>query len=282
MWPLSVLFGALVGFSLGLTGGGGAIFAVPLLVYGLGVAPREAVGISLATVGVTSFIGFLGRWRARKVEIRTGLVFAVAGILGAPIGAWLSGLIPETALLALFALLMLVVALRMWSKASEPANTGLPVACSTEAADVDGSACRRDLNGNLLLTSRCAWLLAAVGIATGVLSGLFGVGGGFVIVPALVLFSDMAIHRAVGTSLLVVTLVSISGIASHLFAGRTISIETTALFVVGGVAGLLLGTLAGRRLSGPILQKVFAVAIVAVALFVIVRTVSLTYGASHV
>ena len=274
-WLLTSVFGGIVGFSLGLTGGGGAIFAVPLLVYGLGVAPREAVGISLAAVGVTSFVGFLGRWRARKVEIRTGLVFAVAGMLGAPVGSWLSGLIPETVLLALFAILMLVVALRMWSKASEPASAGLPVACSTEAADVDGPACRRDINGNLLLTSRCAWLLAAVGIVTGVLSGLFGVGGGFVIVPALVLFSGMAIHHAVGTSLLVITLVSISGIASYLFAGRSISVETTALFVVGGVAGLLLGTLAGRRLSGPALQKVFAVAIVAVALFVIIRTVFL-------
>lgn len=274
-WLLTLLFGGSVGFSLGLTGGGGAIFAVPLLVYGLGVAPREAVGISLAAVGVTSFVGFLGRWRARKVEIRTGLVFAVAGMLGAPVGAWLSGLISETVLLALFAMLMLVVALRMWSKASETAIAGLPVACSAEAADVDGPACRRDINGNLLLTSRCAWLLAAVGMVTGVLSGLFGVGGGFVIVPALVLFSGMAIHYAVGTSLLVITLVSISGIASHLFAGRMISIETTALFVVGGVAGLFLGNLAGRRLSGAALQRVFAMAIVAVAIFVIVRTVLL-------
>jgi len=276
MSSLSVIFGALVGFSLGLTGGGGAIFAVPLLVYGLGVAPREAVGISLAAVGATSFVGFLGRWRARKIELRTGLVFAVAGMLGAPVGSWLSGLIPETVLLTLFAILMLVVALRMWSKASEPAIAGLPIACSTETADVDGPACRRDINGNLLLSSRCAWLLAAVGIATGVLSGLFGVGGGFVIVPALVLFSGMTIHRAVGTSMLVVALVSVSAIGSHLFAGRTISVETTALFVVGGVAGLLLGTVAGRRLSGPALQKVFAVAIVAVAIFVVVRTVFLS------
>ena len=271
-WLLTLLFGAIVGFSLGLTGGGGAIFAVPMLVFGLGVAPREAVGISLVAVGMTSFVGFLGRWHARKVEIRTGLIFAVAGMLGAPVGSWLSGLIQETILLSLFAILMLVVAWRMWSKASEPAIIGLPIACSTKADNEDGPACRRDINGKLLLTSRCAWLLVAVGIVTGVLAGLFGVGGGFVIVPALVLFSGMAIHHAVGTSLLVITLVSISGITSHLVAGRSISIETTSLFVMGGVAGLLLGNIAGRRLSGTVLQKVFAVAIVAVAIFVIVRT----------
>ena len=275
MWPLSVLFGGIVGFALGLTGGGGAIFAVPLLVYGLAVAPREAVGISLAAVGVMSFIGFLERWRVRQVELRTGLVFAVAGMLGAPVGSWLSGLIPETVILTLFAILMLIVALRMWSKAVATASGGLPVACSTDAADVDGPACRRDINGHLLLTSRCAWLLATIGIVTGVLSGLFGVGGGFVIVPALVLFSGMAIHRAVGTSLLVITLVSVSGIASHLIAGRTISVDIMALFVVGGVTGMFLGNRAGRHLSGPALQKIFAAAIVAVAIFVIVRTVFL-------
>lgn len=269
---LSVIFGTIVGFSLGLTGGGGAIFAVPLLVYGLGVAPREAVGISLASVGVTSFVGFLGRWRSKQVEIRTCLVFAVAGMLGAPVGSWLSGLISETMLLALFAVLMLIVAWRMWSKAVATTNPGASVVCSTDELAIDGPSCRRDRDGNLLLTSKCAWLLMAVGIATGVLSGLFGVGGGFVIVPALVLFSGMAIHRAVGTSLLVITLVSISGIASYLFSGRTIAVETTAWFVIGGVAGMFLGNLAGRRLSGPVLQKVFAVAIVAVAVFVIMRT----------
>lgn len=272
-WLLTLVFGGIVGFSLGLTGGGGAIFAVPLLVYGLGMAPREAVGISLAAVGVTSFVGFLGRWRTKQVEIRTGLVFAVAGMLGAPLGSWLSGLIPETVLLTHFAILMLIVAWRMWSKAAATPSVGATVVRSTDELEIDGPTCRRDRDGNLLLTSKCAWLLMAVGVATGVLSGLFGVGGGFVIVPALVLFSGMAIHRAVGTSLLVITLVSISGIGAYLFSGRTISVETTAWFVVGGVVGMFLGNLAGRRLSGPVLQKVFAVAIVAVAVFVIVRTV---------
>jgi uncharacterized membrane protein YfcA len=115
-------------------------------------------------------------------------------------------------------------------------------------------------------------LLAVVGVLTGVLSGLFGVGGGFVIVPALVLYSGMAIHRAVGTSLLVITLVSASGVASHLLAGREIPLDTTSYFVVGGVVGMLAGIWASRFLSGPALQRVFAVAIVAVAMFVILRT----------
>lgn len=211
---MSLIFGAIVGLSLGLTGGGGAIFAVPMLVYGLGMATREAVGISLAAVGVTSFIGFLGRWRTRPVEIRTGLLFAVAGMVGAPIGSWLAGLIPEPLLLTLFAILMLVVSNRMWSKAVASTQSAT-TACPVENPDEDGPSCQRDAEGNLRLTSRCASLLLLVGLLTGVLSGLFGVGGGFVIVPALILFSGMAIHRAVGTSLLVITLVSIcwSGLA---------------------------------------------------------------------
>jgi uncharacterized membrane protein YfcA len=268
---LSLLFGAIVGLSLGLTGGGGAIFAVPMLVYGLGMGTREAVGISLASVGVTSFVGFLGRWRTGQVEIRTGLLFAIAGMVGAPVGSWLAGLIPETLLLTLFAFLMLFVAYRMWSKAVTESRVAT-ASCPVVNPDEDGPSCRRDENGNLLLTSRCARLLLLVGLLTGVLSGLFGVGGGFVIVPALVLFSGMAIHHAIGSSLLVITLVSISGVASHLYAGRVIPLEITIWFVAGGVGGMIVGTQISRRLSGPTLQKGFAVAILAVAAFVLYRT----------
>lgn len=272
-WFLTAAFGCIVGFSLGLTGGGGAIFAVPLLVYGLGVAPREAVGISLASVGATAFAGFLGRWRARRVEVRTGLVYAAAGMVGAPVGSWLAGLIPEAVLLALFAVLMVVVATRMWTQAAKASTASPPVSHPSESAVLNRSTCQRDCNGRLILTSRCAGLLIATGVATGVLSGLFGVGGGFVIVPALVLFSGMEIHLAIGTSLMVIALVSLSGVGSFLIAGRPIGVGITALFIVGGVVGMTLGSRLGRRLSGATLQKVFAVAIVAVAIFIIVRTV---------
>lgn len=270
MWILALLFGSIVGISLGLTGGGGSIFAVPLLVYGLAIDPRQAVGISLASVGLTALVGALQRYRKKQIEVRTGLIFSVAGMLGAPIGSWLSGQISESLLLALFAVLMLVVAVRMWRKAEKPPRE-VPATCDESA---DQPTCNRDAAGNLVLTSRCARLLMLVGLAAGVLAGLFGVGGGFVIVPALVLFSGMNIHRAVGTSLMVITLVSISGVASHLLAGRPIEPETTFLFVGGGVAGMFLGNLMAHRISGPALQKVFAVAIVAVALFVITKTLA--------
>jgi uncharacterized membrane protein YfcA len=271
---LSVACGAIVGLSLGLTGGGGAIFAVPLLVYGLRVPASQAVGISLAAVGATSLAGFLHRWRLGEVELQTGLIFAIAGMLGAPLGSWISGRIPPSALLLAFAGLMLYVAVRMWRSTTankRPDRSG--DSCGEQAPR--GATCQRDASGKLVLTSRCGLLLVAIGVATGVLSGLFGVGGGFVIVPALVLFSGMSMHHAVGTSLMVIALVSVSGVTAHLTAGRQIDLALTALFITGGVAGLFAGQQLGRRMSGPVLARVFAGAIVAVAIYVILRNIYL-------
>ena len=265
--PLTVLFGAMVGFALGLTGGGGSLLAVPLLVYGLAVAPREAFGISLAAVGAMALAGIIPRLRAHQVEIGTGVLFAAAGMVGAPLGTWLARAVPESILLGLFALLMLVVAAQMWVKA------GRQDAPQRNCDDPDeGPTCRRTETGELRLSSQCAVLLLAVGLATGILSGLFGVGGGFVIVPALVLFSGMPIRRAIATSLLVIVLISISGVSSHFLAGTQVPLPLTGLFVAGGVLGTLLGTHFGRRLPAPLLQKVFATGIVAVAVFVGTKT----------
>ncbi len=265
---LSLIFGLVVGLSLGLTGGGGAIFAVPLLVYGLGVPAREAVGISLAAVGATSLIGFLQRWRLGQVEIGTGLLFAIAGMVGAPVGSWIAGRLPETLLLLLFAGLMLIVAIRMWQRS--PAAASVETLPAQENSTSEGT-CRRDETGTLILTSPCALLLLAVGLLTGLLAGLFGVGGGFVIVPALILFSNMSIHRAVGTSLMVIALVSASGVTAHVMAGRDIPLDITGLFLLGGLAGLFTGQMISTRLSGTVLQRVFVIAILAVAGYVLLQ-----------
>ena len=264
---LTLIFGAIVGFSLGLTGGGGAIFAVPLLVYGLAVSSREAVGISLLTVGSTALVGFVQRAGRGMVEFPTGLLFAIAGMVGAPIGTWLAGLIPETLLLGLFALLMLVIAVRMWIKARE-VSSQLPLLPNDNA----GPTCKRDPEGKLRLTSQCAMLLALVGLGSGILSGMFGVGGGFIIVPALVMFSGMGIQRAIGTSLLVITLIGVSGVTSHLLSGKELSLTTAGIFTAGSLAGLFAGSAVAQRVAGPVLQKLFASAIVVVALYVIIRS----------
>jgi uncharacterized protein len=265
-WP-ALAAGVIVGLSLGLTGGGGAIFAVPMLVYWIGVDPQTAVGISLLTVAATAAVGAVERWWYGQVEILTGLLFAAAGMLTVPLGSWLGSRIPEQPLLVSFAILMLVIALRMWQKSRNAEERLSPAA--TEAGS--GPACRRDPEGRLRLTSRCATVLAMVGLVVGVLSGLFGVGGGFLIVPALVTFAAMGVPRAVGTSLFVMTLVGFSGVASQVAAGREIPFQLAGGFVAGSIPGLLAGSAIGRRLTGPLLARLFAVAIVAVALFVIAR-----------
>lgn len=146
--PLSILFGALVGFALGLTGGGGSLLAVPLLVYGLLIAPREAFGISLAAVGATAFVGVVPRIRGGQVEVGTGLLFAIAGMIGAPGGTWAAGMIPEAGLLTMFSVLMLVVAGRMW-RSSAGAKPEV-VDCRTGDS---GATCQRTEDGKLRLTS---------------------------------------------------------------------------------------------------------------------------------
>jgi uncharacterized membrane protein YfcA len=233
------------------------------------VPAREAVGVSLLTVGSTSLVGFVQRARRGLVEFPTGLLFAVAGMIGAPAGAWIADRIPEAVLLGLFALLMLVIAVRMWRKAGDKAAR-LPIFMDGNA----GPTCQRDPEGKLRLTSQCAMLLGVVGLGAGVLSGMFGVGGGFIIVPALVMFSGMGMQRAIGTSLLVITLISASGTATHLLAGKDLSLAMAGVFTAGSIAGLFAGSGLAQRLAGPVLQKVFAAAIVVVALYVIFRTVA--------
>lgn len=264
----SMAAGVVVGLSLGLTGGGGAIFAVPLLVYVVGVDPTVAVSISLVTVAVTALVGAIERWRYGQLEVSSGLLFAGAGMLTAPLGSWLGGRMPPRMLLASFACLMLVIAVRMWRKA---ADTGERMPASVFCAGV-GPTCSRDSSGRLRMTARCVVLLLFAGLAVGLLSGLFGVGGGFLIVPALVAFATMGVPQAVGTSLFVMTLVGASAIASQLAAGRSIPPDITACFVGGSIPALLVGSRIGRRLTGPTLARVFAVAIVLVASSVITMT----------
>lgn len=279
---LGILFGGIVGLSLGLTGGGGAIFAVPLLVYGLATPAREAVGISLVSVGLTSLIGFLQKWSKGEAELKTGFLFAAAGMIGAPIGTWVAQQLPETILMLLFAGLMMTIAVKMWRKSVSRRDTSMPTSSVAMSANVtapcnpaheDRSSCQRDPQGQLILTSRCARLLILVGIGSGILSGMFGVGGGFIIVPALMIFSGMSMLRAVGTSLMVIALVSVSGIISQFWSGQNISAQTAIAFLMGSVPGLWLGQRLGVRLSAGTLEKLFSVAILFVAVFVIVKSV---------
>lgn len=237
---MSVLFGIIVGLALGLTGGGGSIFAVLLLIYGLGVAPHSAVSISLAAVALTAAFGAAQAWYAGLVESRAALILAAAGMLSAPLGVWFGGRVSENAVLVAFAILMVLVASHMAFKAGRsPSQASVVRAQLPAGADHEpGVVCRYSPDGRLRLNTPCSLALWGAGLVVGALSGFFGVGDGFLIVPALMLITAMGIHRAVATSLLVISLIGISGVAASVLSGRDIDWCLAGLFVAGGLLGM--------------------------------------------
>lgn len=263
---LTLVFGALVGLALGLTGGGGSIFAVPLLIYGLGIAPHAATTVSLAAVGLTAFAGAADGARARLLEFRPALVFAATGVIAAPLGVALGKQASEATIVVGFAVLMLVIAAKMWMDAgsrsgdARTVRAGLGAVAQSETSTV----CRYSRDGRLRLNSRCSATLAVCGILVGVLSGFFGVGGGFLVVPALLLVTQMSVRRAVATSLLVIALIGTAGVAASWWQGHDVDWGLTGLFALGGLAGMGLGRLLAARLAGSMLQRVFALSMAAV------------------
>ncbi len=251
---LGLISGALVGFSLGLVGGGGSILAVPLMVYVVGVPDAHvAIGTSAIAVATNAAVNLSNHARGKTVVWSCALVFAAAGILGAFLGSLLGKMLDGQKLLALFALVMLVIAMLMLKTR---ARIGVP-------------------NVRMSLSNLPAIL--GLGLATGTLSGFFGIGGGFLIVPALMLATGMSIINAVSSSLVAVTAFGLTTAASYAWSGL-VAWGLAGLFIAGGVAGGLAGTRLARHLSERrgALNIVFAVVIIAVALYMLARNLSLS------
>lgn len=270
---MTIIFGLVVGLALGLTGGGGSIFAVPLLIYGLNVMPRNAVAISLIAVAITAAFGAVEGGLRRVLELRAGALFAAAGVAFAPVGVWLGNRVPSGVTVVAFACLMLFVAARMLLNSyREPDQARvLRARVADDAAADAATVCRYSADGRLRLTARCSFALLGAGVLVGVLSGFFGVGGGFLIVPALMLVTDMGIHRAVSTSLLVIALVGVSGVVSAVLSGRHIEPGLASLFILGGIMGMGAGRVLARYLAGRTLQYVFATGMIIIALFMLMQ-----------
>jgi uncharacterized protein len=250
MGVFALLSGSLVGFSLGLIGGGGSILAVPLLLYVVGIAdPHVAIGTSALAVSVNAFVNLIGHWRAGTVKWPCASVFAAAGILGAALGSSLGKVVDGQKLLTLFSLAMIAVAIAML----RPRAAG---------GDPD-----------VRITPRIAWQLIAVGLAAGAVSGFFGIGGGFLIVPGIMLGSGMPILNAIGSSLLSVGVFGLTTAANYALSGL-VAWTIAAEFILGGVIGGWLGTRLALKLSASrtVLTRTFAAAIVAVALYMLART----------
>lgn len=247
---LGALSGILVGFTLGLVGGGGSILAVPLMVYVVGVkSPHLAIGTSALAVAANALAGLWNHARERNVNWRCGSAFALAGIFGALAGSTLGKAFDGKKLLFLFALLMLVVAAAMYRGRGDEG--------------VEGVQCNRE-NLPRVIT---------FGAGTGLLSGFFGIGGGFLIVPALVASTAMPIYRAIGTSLVAVAAFGLTTALNYAFSGM-LDWSLAASFIAGGIVGSVLGAAVARRMSGAKgrLNTLFAGLIVLVACYMLYRS----------
>ncbi len=264
---ISTGLGLIVGVILALTGAGGGILAVPLLVFGVGLSVAEAGPIGLLAVGIAAALGAALGLKAGTVRYRAALLVAGAGMLLAPFGIWLANRTDSRWLSILFALVLLFVAYRTFRQA-----IGQPP--EDEPADGHVPPCIRDADsGRFVWTTRCARALALSGSVAGLLSGLLGVGGGFVMVPALQRYTDLAMQSVLATSLAVIALVSITGVASSAIAGH-LNWAVALPFSAGALAGMLGGRLISSRIAGPQLQKGFAITSAVVAVGMIVKSLA--------
>ena len=241
-----------MGFVLGLVGGGGSIIAVPLLLYVVGVAsPHMAIGTSAIAVSLSALANLVGQARNGKVKWPCAASFSAAGVVGAFAGSSLAIMLPGEQLLALFGVLMIVVGTVMFLKKDAEGNPDVRLSFQTA----------RELLP----------LLLAIGFAVGALSGFFGIGGGFLIVPGLMLATGMPISFAIGTSLAAVSVFGATTAANYAASGL-VDWRIAGFFIAGGVLGGLAGNLAGRKLGGATgrLASVFALFVIMTGLYITV------------
>lgn len=231
MIALTIALAVIVGISLGLLGGGGSILTVPLLAYVAGLDAKQAIATSLLVVGATSLVGAISHARAGRVQWRTGLVFGTAGMAGAYGGGVLARFVPGTVLLIGFAVIMI----------------------ATATAMLRG---RRDLSAGDQSQSLPVFKIVLEGLVVGLVTGLVGAGGGFLVVPALALLGGLPMPIAVGTSLVVIAMKSFAGLAGYLT-----SVQIDWRLAGGVTAAALVGALIGARLTArvdpDVLRKAF-------------------------
>ncbi|SNC62977.1 hypothetical protein SAMN05445756_0809 [Kytococcus aerolatus] len=255
--PLVV--GVLVGLLMGSLGGGGAIIAIPALVYLLGQSPAAATAASLVIVGMTSLSGITQHGRAGRVAWGEGSVFGLLGVVGSAVGSLASHRVPEVVLMTSFAGLLLVVALVMWRRARAGGRRGEPGDAVTSRTPLVSF---RPLRVHLDQLP----LVLALATAVGLLTGFFGVGGGFAVVPALTLALGLPMQRAVGTSLLVILISALSALAVRaLSGGLDLDWQIVLPFALTAMAASFLGGRIGQAVPAHRLQAAFAVLLVAVA-----------------
>ena len=252
---LALVSGGLIGIVLGLVGGGGSILAVPLLVYVVGVqSPHAAIGTAAVAVAMNALVGLSGHARAGRVKWRCAGVFAIAGVIGAAVGAEMGKAFDGQRLLMLFGLLMIGIGLSMFRK--------------RRAADDPDVRLTRESAAILLPR------LVPAGLGVGLAAGFFGIGGGFLIVPALIAATAMPNSIAVGTSLVVVAALGLTTAASYALSGY-VDWTIVAILIIGGAAGAAAGIQLGRKLASRkgLLERLFALVVVIVGTYVTAKSI---------
>ncbi len=263
----SIGLGLVVGLILALTGAGGAILAVPLLVFGLHLTMVQAVPSALFAVTLSAALGALLALRSGLLRYKAAMLIGAVGALFSPLGLWTAHRVPNTPLTIVFAIVLGVVALRMFVQARRELSG------RTDDSKRPPPPCLLDpAVGRLRWTIPCARVLASSGAIAGFLSGLLGVGGGFVIVPALRRYTDLEMPSVVATSLAVMALVTGGGVASAALTGH-VDWNIAWPFAAGAIAGMLGGRAIANRIKGPRLQQGFAVTAAVIAIVMLFTTV---------
>ena len=256
-WIFGHILAVAIGISLGLIGGGGSILAVPTLVYIMGMPPKSAIATSLAVVGTVSLLGVIPHWKLGNVQLKTAAMFGLSTMIGAYAGARLAALplVTGTVQMLLFATMMLLAAIFM-IRNKTTAETIPP----TKGVDLT-------LYPKPVCKYCWLWLLTE-GIGVGVLTGLVGVGGGFAIVPALVLLAKVPMKQAIGTSLLVIFLNSVAGFLGY-FGRVTLDWQLMVSFTVAASLGIAAGAYLVKFVRAKHLQKAFGYFLLAMAAFIL-------------
>ncbi|MEO8695559.1 MAG: sulfite exporter TauE/SafE family protein [Acidimicrobiales bacterium] len=254
--------GFLIGMSLGALGGGGSILAVPALVYGAGQTPKHATTTSLILVAVTAVIGIIPHWRAGRVRFGAGTIFGVAGIGGSLVGSHANKAADPDVLLLAFSGLMLIAAYGMFRR----------VGVSSTLVDAPVPSRTISVRTATPIETGTVAKVVIAGTVVGLLTGFFGVGGGFVIVPALVLAMGFTMPEAVGTSLLVITINSLVALTSRLQSGA-VEWRTVVLFTIASLLGVIVGSRLASSRDSSSLQRWFVALLVVVAVYTATRSV---------
>jgi hypothetical protein len=261
----TILGALLIGLSLGLLGSGGSILTVPVLVYLLGHEGKSAIAESLAIVGGIALAGAIPYAYTRQIDWRSAIFFGIPGMIGTYGGAWLAKFLPVAVQLVLFAAVMLLAAWMMYRQTCRKLESPAP-GDPSQAGKSTGST-------NHSTRPHPLWKIVVEGLAVGVLTGLVGVGGGFLIIPALVLLGGLPMRLAVGTSLVVIAAKSFAGFAKYMDVLNDIDAaldwSTIGWFVGLGIVGTFVGNYLGTKLNQRALQRVFAVFLLVMGGFVL-------------